>query len=150
MTCPLTMLLGYALFVQALANNDGKGVTHPSAPMAEIQLCNEGLGGYANATTNGLYAGGMKYDVTYQQGPYRFAVTPHLGVSYTDHAVHALPAQTQFDLGLAVSVRYDRYMSQLGWSHWSRGCAMAIPCGDYEARHNHGLDRLELKAGIVF
>jgi hypothetical protein len=144
--CPVTVLLGYAMFVGLGRHEAG----HVSAPMVEAQVCQDGIGAYANATTNGLYAGGVQYGFTTDQGPVAFRLTPRLGVSHADHPVHALPSHTQFDLELVASVQYGRYLSQIGYSHWSRGCALSLPCNDYEYQHNHGLDRIALMAGIVF
>lgn len=146
MSCAVILMAGYVMFADIGRHEAG----HVSAPMVEAQVCTEGVGGYANATANGLYAGGIKYDLTHAQGPFTFAVSPRIGVSHADHPVHALPSHTQFDLGIGFSVRYDQFISQIGYSHWSRGCALSIPCSDNEYQHNHGLNRIELKTGIVF
>lgn len=137
---------GYAMFLGVGPHNAG----HGSAPMVEVQTCPDGVGAYANATTNGLYAGGLQYGWKLYEGPITVRLTPGLGVSYADHTVHNLPKHYQFDLKIGVSVEYQQFFSYVGYRHWSAGCALSFPCSSYEYQHNHGLDRGEIGFGYQF
>lgn len=139
------LFAGYAMGVSSLLGQDD---SHPSAPLVEVQTCQRGLGAYTNATTNGLYAGGAQYGLTVYDEAFTVTLTPHAGLSYADHPVHALPSRTQFDVGIGAYAGFGRFVSGVTYSHWSNG-GHVVHSG-YEAQHNHGLDRLELKLGVTF
>jgi hypothetical protein len=143
--CPLTLFLGYAVMLETSAHSPG----HAPAPVIEAQLCREGLGGYAMATTNGLYAGGLRYAVPFTEDPITVRVAPHLGVSYADHPVPHLPMRTQFDVGIGVQGQVDRYVAGVTYRHWSNGETL-FRWGGADGAQNTGLDLLVLQAGIIF
>lgn len=121
-----------------------------NAPQIEVQTCAEGFGGYANATTNGLYAAGVQWGFSTDLGKEVTArFIPHFGGSHTSEMIVALPSYTQFDLGAGLYLEYAKFLIGLKVSHWSNGNYF-FNWDDSGGRQNVGINMVVFQLGRAF
>lgn len=122
-----------------------------NAPQMEVKTCAEGLGAYASATTNQLYAAGVQWGIgaPLTESGLVLRFTPHFGVSHTGETIDPLPSYTQFDVGGGLYLEYQTWLIGFKVSHWSNGNYF-FNWDDSGGRQNVGVNLFALQVGRSF